>query len=212
MYPVHDPKWRVCLMLLMLLIAVGSMVQSSATAEPPGGMRPIVLASGPAIRLPVPPAADSPQRAQEVAELRDLQAQRTVQTQAMVEYWQAGAVVRWNEMARQLVSKYTTNPPMASRVYALLSVAQYDALLAVADNAQTYTWRLPEPAQSGIARLVAPTVALSSLGACDGRGGLGGCTGIFVPRRGQCPVCPGNPASAIAPMGWRQPASRSRCG
>ena len=46
-------------------------------------------------------------------------------------------VVAWNELARNLVSVHRTNPPVASRAYALLSVAQYDALkrLREADGA-----------------------------------------------------------------------------
>ena len=43
---------------------------------------------------------------------------------------QATAVLRWNEIARQLVAEHRTDPPMASRFYALLSVAQYEAVRA----------------------------------------------------------------------------------
>src|SRR6185503_1169532 len=39
-----------------------------------------------------------------------------------------GSVIAWNEIARRLVSEHRTDPPMASRVYALLSVAQLDAV------------------------------------------------------------------------------------
>jgi hypothetical protein len=40
-------------------------------------------------------------------------------------------VTLWNEVARQLVAAHQTSPPRASRAYALLSVAQYEALLAL---------------------------------------------------------------------------------
>jgi membrane-associated phospholipid phosphatase len=43
----------------------------------------------------------------------------------------ASAVLAWNAIARDLVARYSTSPPQASRVYALLSVAQRDALLAL---------------------------------------------------------------------------------
>jgi membrane-associated phospholipid phosphatase len=39
--------------------------------------------------------------------------------------------VRWNEIARSLVASHNTNGPMASRVYALVSVAQFTAVNAV---------------------------------------------------------------------------------
>jgi hypothetical protein len=38
--------------------------------------------------------------------------------------------VRWNEIARGLVASHNTNGPLASRVYALVSVAQFRAVLA----------------------------------------------------------------------------------
>src|SRR5215204_1652412 len=45
------------------------------------------------------------------------------------------ASVRWNAIARDLVIKYRTDPPLASRTYALLSVAQDRAVRAVAGTA-----------------------------------------------------------------------------
>ena len=36
--------------------------------------------------------------------------------------------VRWNEIARTLVASHNTNGPMASRVYALVSMAQFTAV------------------------------------------------------------------------------------
>lgn len=42
----------------------------------------------------------------------------------------ATSSVRWNALARDLVAQRRTDPPMAARTYALLSVAQHDAVLA----------------------------------------------------------------------------------
>lgn len=41
--------------------------------------------------------------------------------------------VRWNEIARSLVASHNTNGPMAARVYALVSVAQFAAVATVDD-------------------------------------------------------------------------------
>jgi hypothetical protein len=76
---------------------------------------------------------------------------------ASINYWGAGFVYRWNEIARELAAKYNlppvakadgtypvpdpnnplaepkfpfANPPYASRAFAYLSIAQYDALVA----------------------------------------------------------------------------------
>ena len=49
---------------------------------------------------------------------------------ASVESQQIGSrslSLQWNEIARQLVIEHRTDPPMAARYYALLSVAQFDA-------------------------------------------------------------------------------------
>ncbi|MEO7331143.1 MAG: phosphatase PAP2 family protein [Minicystis sp.] len=66
----------------------------------------------------------------EIDELLAFQAKRTEVEAQEARAWQAGAVLRWNEIARGLVSKYNTSPVVASRVFALLSVVQHDALLA----------------------------------------------------------------------------------
>ena len=42
--------------------------------------------------------------------------------------------VQWNAVARTLVASHNTNGPMASRVYALVSVAQFASVLAVRDE------------------------------------------------------------------------------
>lgn len=42
--------------------------------------------------------------------------------------------VRWNALARSLVASHNTNAPMASRVYALVSVAQFEAASAAKND------------------------------------------------------------------------------
>ena len=51
--------------------------------------------------------------------------------------FEPAASVRWNAIARDLVIKYRTDPPLASRTYALLSVAQDRAVRTVAATAGT---------------------------------------------------------------------------
>jgi len=81
----------------------------------------------------------------EVDELINLTQNRTSAQEEKARFWSAGGVLRWNQIARDLVAKYNvppvigaapdpqhpfTNPPFAARAYALLSVAQHDALIA----------------------------------------------------------------------------------
>jgi membrane-associated phospholipid phosphatase len=87
----------------------------------------------------------------------DLQKNMSDAQRTIINYWRAGAVLRWNEIMRELVAKnnippyqnpdgtypvpnasnpfaYPTfpfaNPPYAARAYAYLSAAQYDALVS----------------------------------------------------------------------------------
>lgn len=55
--------------------------------------------------------------------------------QRAVQFWDASATVAWNKVARDLVVKTGTGPIPAIRVYALVTVAQYNAIIAAEDAA-----------------------------------------------------------------------------
>jgi membrane-associated phospholipid phosphatase len=117
--------------------------------------RPILLATSDAIRVPPPPAEGSVERLAEGADLRALQATRTPLTIAEARAWNSGSVIRWNEIARQLVARHRASHTMASRAYALLSVAQYDAMVAVTNNKYFHHRRSPAAVTSGLLPLFA---------------------------------------------------------
>ena len=138
-----------------LVVGCGSGPATALPGEPTGGdWQPILLASSDAIRIPAPPEAVSSEQQAELVELLTFQNQRTADTQTSVEFWATGASVRWNEIARALVAKHHTAPPLASRVYALLSVAQYDALVAAWNNKYFYNRSAPETANATLKPLV----------------------------------------------------------
>lgn len=152
------------LALLALFWAAGPAhsggVPAPGPEDPTGGQwKPVVLEKGEQISLPAPPVEGSRRQALELRELRALQTRRTEETRATVAFWNAGACLRWNEIARSLVSQYRTPPPQAARVYALLSVAQYDALVAAWHN--KYLYERPAPAQ--VDRKIVPLVATPRL-------------------------------------------------
>jgi len=91
----------------------------------------------------------------EIANIKAIQGKLTSDQKAIIEYWSAGGVVRWNEFLRELVARFNlppapraddtypvpdsenpfadpnfpfANPPYAARAYAYVSVAQYEAL------------------------------------------------------------------------------------
>ncbi|MEO7841133.1 MAG: phosphatase PAP2 family protein [Anaerolineales bacterium] len=143
------------ILVAFILSACSGVGSKDLPAEPTGGnWTPILLGSPDAIRLAAPPAANLPEEQTEIEELIEFQKQRTNETQTKVEFWNAGANVRWNEIARDLVAKHRTVPPMAARLYALLSVAQYDALVAAWNNKYFYNRQAPETVTSRLNPLV----------------------------------------------------------
>ncbi|MBC7921498.1 MAG: phosphatase PAP2 family protein [Ferruginibacter sp.] len=115
-----------------------------------GTWKQVLLGSPAEITVPEPAATNSAAYQQEVQILKTAAAERTDEQTKAVVYWSSGGALRWNEIARQLVTKYNVapsanadgtfpafdptnpfaNPPYAARAYALLSVAQYDALVS----------------------------------------------------------------------------------
>jgi len=97
------------------------------------------------LEMPAPENTASEAYQAELEHLITIAKGRTSEQEDRITYWSAGGVIRWNQILRDLVSKYNvapvvgaapdpqrpfTNPPFAARAYALLSVAQYDALIA----------------------------------------------------------------------------------
>jgi membrane-associated phospholipid phosphatase len=116
-------------------------------AEPlMGTWKTWVLSSGSQLRPDPPPAYDSPQMLAELEELKTLT--RTVQTNTAAFFWQANigqfSPYDW-AMRHVFEEKLDSNPPRAARVYALMSVAGYDAAVACWDGKYTY-WAI-RPAQ-----------------------------------------------------------------
>ncbi|GAB3642319.1 phosphatase PAP2 family protein [Spirosoma arcticum] len=145
-----------------------------ATVDAGGGnWRTITLRSGADITVPQPAAITSDAYVGELTEVKNGLLGVNPERNTAINYWAAGGVHRWNQIARQLVAKYNVaplyneatgafapfdatnpfaNPPYAARLYALLSVAQYDALV-VAWRAK-YQYNRPSLTRQGINGLV----------------------------------------------------------
>ena len=122
-----------------------------------GSWKPILVASVPDSTIAAPKATTSTEYAAELTALKSALNNATADQKSAVKYWSAGGTIRWNEIARDLAAQYNIapnynadgtypvpdaanplayprfpfcNPPYAARVFALLSVAQYDALIA----------------------------------------------------------------------------------
>ncbi len=122
-----------------------------------GGWKPILLSGPTEFSVTAPIAVSAPDYIAQVNEIKSFQANITYAERKSVNYWSAGAVLRWNELMRELVAKHNrppyqnadgtypfpnannplayptfpfATPPYAARAYAYVAAAQYDALIA----------------------------------------------------------------------------------
>jgi membrane-associated phospholipid phosphatase len=122
-----------------------------------GTWKPVLLAAPDEFAVGAPAATNTPGYIAELNEIKSWQQNLTAAQKETIKYWSAGAVLRWNEIMRELVAKHNippyqnedgtypfpsaanpfayptfpfANPPYAARAYAYVAVAQYDALIA----------------------------------------------------------------------------------
>ncbi|MEY4541401.1 MAG: hypothetical protein RLZZ306_3158, partial [Bacteroidota bacterium] len=128
-----------------------------------GAWKTIIIASPNDFFVDIPVNFDSQEYKQELAQSKSAVNQRTYAQEVAINHWASGGVLRWNQIARELVAKYNhppkegekidptkpmASPPFAARAYALLSVAQYDAL--VATWFYKYKFRRLAPSHNGL--------------------------------------------------------------
>jgi membrane-associated phospholipid phosphatase len=110
-----------------------------------GAWKTVIIKHPTEFLVDVPALKESDEYQRELSESKEISRQRTYAQEVAINYWASGGVLRWNQIARELVAKYNhppkegespdpnkpmASPPFAARAYALLSVAQYDALVA----------------------------------------------------------------------------------
>lgn len=122
-----------------------------------GTWKPVLLTGPTEFPVAAPIATSTPDYIAQVNEIKSFQANITNAEKNSVKYWSAGAVLRWNEIMRELVALHNippyqnadgtypfpnannplaypqfpfANPPYAARAYAYVAAAQYDALVA----------------------------------------------------------------------------------
>ena len=135
-----------------------------------GIWKTVLLTTPSEFAVAAPGATNTPDYIAQVNEIKSWQSKLTGEEKKMVKYWSAGAVLRWNEIMRELVAKYNlppyqnpdgtypapnannplaypyfpfANPPYAARAYAYVSAAQYDALVAAWHYKKLYNRAAP---------------------------------------------------------------------
>ena len=158
----------------------------AAVDEKAGTWKTYMLASPEEISVPAPTAVTSSDYVAELTALKGLTSNLSQEQKEAIVYWGAGAVYRWNEIARELAARYNippasnadgkypvpdaanpladpkfpfANPPYTSRALAYLSVAQYDALV----SAWNYKYKFKRSAPSKVDATIPVALPTSTL-------------------------------------------------
>ncbi len=132
--------------------------------------KPVLITDPNAFTVAAPADITSPAYVADLNEIKGYQRNLTDGQKAIIKYWSAGAVLRWNQILRDLVAKHNlapyqnidgtypapnaanpfaypefpfANPPYAARAYAYVSAAQYDALIAAYHFKKLYNRAAP---------------------------------------------------------------------
>lgn len=146
-----------------------------------GTWKTMLLTAPDEVAVTAPSAPSGPDYTAQINEIKSLQARLDDNGKDRLKYWSAGAVLRWNEITRELVAKYNlppvnnpdgtypvpdannplayplfpfSNPPYAARAYAYISAACYDALVACYHYKKLYNRAAPYNVNNTVNALV----------------------------------------------------------
>ncbi len=147
-----------------------------------------ILITNNQVTLPSPSATTSTAYLAELAAVKDAQSKLTAEQKNIIDYWNVGGVLRWNQIFRKLVAQYNlppvpnpdgsypipdaenpfgnpqfpfANPPYAARAYSYVSVAIYDALKSAWYYKDLYKRPAPHVTDNAIQSLM-PKIDLPS--------------------------------------------------
>ena len=186
----HIPAFVICLIALLgygCKKEVISNTQNTVALAPTNidlaadTWKPILITGFSDLTVATPDAVGSTAYTADLNEIKALQANLTQDQKDNIKYWSAGAVLRWNEILRELVAKYNlppyqnadgsypapsaanpfaypqfpfSNPPYAARSYAYYSAAQYDALIAAYHFKKLYNRAAPYKNDANVQALI----------------------------------------------------------
>lgn len=149
----------------------------ASTDENGGNWKPILIGSGDEISIPQPTDPSSAEYQQELSNLKLEMSKMTDAETESVQYWTDNSIIRWNEIALELIAKYNlipgpneddtytlpnpanpsgppafpfAHPPYAVRALAYMSVAQFDGLISAWHYKYTYNRKAPDKYDSSI--------------------------------------------------------------
>ena len=128
-------KWHETMLVMMTLALLGVMAPPASSEVVSGGAKvgqwkTWVLAAGTEIQVPAPPAETADQTTAELAELRQLQQERSPMANTAIQYYNAvPATQRWHDLALALARAEKQSPNRQARLAAILHTALHDAVI-----------------------------------------------------------------------------------
>jgi len=159
-------KWhsmRLIVMTLALLGITALPASGDVAKDGPkvGQWKTWVLASGNELQVPTPPAETSDKTKAELAELRQLQKERSPSANTAMQYYNAvPATQRWHDLAFVLARAEKQSPNRQARLATILHTALHDAVIAT--WAAKYQFNRKPPSQ--LAPDVIPAVLITGAG------------------------------------------------
>jgi hypothetical protein len=127
--------WHDTMLVMMTLALLGVMAPPASSEVVSGGAKvgqwkTWVLAAGTEIQVPAPPAETADQTTAELAELRQLQQERSPMANTAIQYYNAvPATQRWHDLALALARAEKQSPNRQARLAAILHTALHDAVI-----------------------------------------------------------------------------------
>src|SRR5499426_1329771 len=128
-------QWHSMRLIVMTLALLGAMALPARGEVVSGGpkigqWKTWVLTSGKEIQVPAPPAETSDQTKAELAELRQLQKERSPSANTAIQYYNAvPATQRWHDLAFALARAEKQSPNRQARLATILHTAMHDAVI-----------------------------------------------------------------------------------
>ena len=72
--------------------------------------KPVLITDASVFNVPAPDATTSPAYVADLNEIKAYQSKLTSDQKAIIKFWSAGAVLRWNEILRDLVAQHNLPP------------------------------------------------------------------------------------------------------
>ena len=126
----HSMRFVMMTLALLGVIALPAIGEVVSGRPQVGQWKTWLLASGTEIQVPAPPAETSDQTKAELAELRQLQKERSPSANTAIQYYNAvPATQRWHDLAFALAQAEKQSPNRRAYLAAILHTALHDAVI-----------------------------------------------------------------------------------